>query len=162
MFTKSHALIDDAVIAVEGATEEQMNALVRELLPLNASIPGVAFGLNYDVFDASDAYQQWSKASTALNIEEGNPFLREFDIRPYAVTLIISTREDPWLRTAVPYVAESIARYLASKTKLPTLLTFNGGEIPYRLFHKGRVLDDYSRFYEPILGKLSEVVREFR
>lgn len=153
MFSRAHTLINDAEIAVENATEEQMTAWVAELLPPGAPLPGGALGLHYDVFDASDAYQQWDKVSAELRIEEGNPFLREFDIRPYAVTFILSSVTDRWLRAAIPFVAESTARWLSSKTGRRTLLTFNGGDIPYRLYQGDRVLEDFARVYEPILGK---------
>src|SRR5690606_32302672 len=100
MFSKVYTQTD-AEIAVENAKEEQMKAWVAELLPPGVPVPGGALGFHYDVFDASDAYQQWDKASAELGIEEGNPFLREFDIRPYAVTLTLSSVTDLGLHMAL-------------------------------------------------------------
>lgn len=156
MFTNAIPFINDAWIAVEGATVEQIRAWITGVLPRGASVEGGAFGFIYNVLDVSDEYRQWEKSSKELGIEEGNPFLREFDIRPYAVNFILEPMPDYGLRAAFPYVAVWTARELAAKSRRRTLIVFNGGDVPFRLYQGNRVLEDYARFYEPIVGSWVE------
>jgi hypothetical protein len=96
-------------------------------------------------------------AQSGLTDLDEEPFLREFDVRPFAVALEFGGWQLLSLpaRYSLPLLAEMYAVWLAAAAHQRTLLTFNGDfGIPYRLYDAdGILIEDFARYYQPILGK---------
>ncbi len=161
MFAKAHIFCSDASISVENADLSAMESLAKRFVSTGSS-PGGFLGLGYEIFDASDAFKQFDDSYAIQQREQarmGRPinsrgrFDIEFDCRPFAVSILLDARSNPYMQAALPYLAEWLGREIAQYTKLRTLIMFNEWEIPYRLYAGSYLVADFAKYYVPVFGE---------
>jgi hypothetical protein len=117
-------------------------------------------GLHISVRDSAAAYRTADHFQQETGIQESNPFLREFDILPFAAEVHVSCSRGRAAAVLLEELSELIALSLSRRLKTQALVRVADGEIPFRLYDAGAVSVDYLDRYRDFLSGRRWIPRE--
>jgi len=139
-------IVNDFSLMVEDASVSTLTAACIEVLGVTPSREHLLLGLWFMVIDLGDAFDQADVLLDRLGQEESDPFHRDFDIRPFSVSLDVSPQDVIATQGLLLPLADHCARILSRSLRKRVLVVLSSGRIPYRLYRDGGIEDDYARY----------------
>ncbi|MBT3198794.1 MAG: hypothetical protein HN350_02665 [Phycisphaerales bacterium] len=139
-------LIKDFSLMCENTSCVLLETACVSALGITPSRNKLLVGLWFELFDAGDAFDQADVLLKNAGQEESAPFCRDFDVRPFAVSLDVFPQDVIASQGIMLPFADHCATILSATLGKRVLVMLNSGDIPYRLYGDGVLQDDYTRY----------------
>lgn len=137
------------IIGFENVTTFDVQSALSVEFGMNA---GRFLGCDLAINDSSGAYRMADRLLREQSIEEQNVFLKEFDILAFATEIHLSCGRGRSMEQVLTPLAEALAIAISARLKRRALIRIADGELPFRLYQSGRILNDYREHYADFLA----------